>query len=135
MSAATISVISDAQGDLEVFPAFLPGGEDELCVFQEIVPRVIESPAEIVGIALLRDGGEVFPGSLSAEDTHVVPDPQQREEGTDQDGQEDHEESYEGVLHGYLGDHLVSPEYEEDPCQDGEKGVENALQCHMGGGW
>ena len=103
-----------------MFSVFLPGDDHERRVFQEIVPRVVEFPAEIVGFALLGDRGEVFPGSLAAEDAYVVPDPQKGKDGADQEGQEDHKESHGSVLHGYLRDHLVPPGDEQDPCQDGK---------------
>ena len=90
---------------------------------------------EVVGFALLGDRGEIFPGSLAAENAYVVPNPQKGKDGTDQDGQEDYEESQGSVRCCYLRHHLVPPGDEQDPCQDGDKGVDDALKCHSGFGW
>ena len=62
-----IVAISDAQRDLEIFSVFLPGNNHEGGGFQELVSRVVESPAKMVGFALLGDRGEGFPGSLGRE--------------------------------------------------------------------
>ena len=127
-----ISDISDAQRNFEIFSVFLPGDDHKRRAFQKIIPRVVESPPEIVGFALLGDRGEVFPGSLAAEDAHVVPDPKKGKDGADQEGQEDHEECHGGVLDGDLRDHLFPPIDEKDPCQDNKKGMEYAPNCHPG---
>ena len=117
---------------MNYFLVAFPGDDHDRRSFQEIVPRVFEAPAEIIGVAMFRDRREVLPWALESENSDVMPHPEEGEHGGGKYGQEDDEERHGGILDGDLRDHLVPPIDEKDPCQDYKEGMEYALNCQSG---